>query len=280
MTDRTRKPKVRHSGNILELLQFATRNPSGIFSALMELLRMANSERHSGKISLLKNYLIGDVNEYVHSLTGLYPNEDEVEEIKKIYHEAKATVAQEYRNAGISRDSSIISISDAVAIYSIVRACRPKRIVETGVSDGMSSLVILLGLKRNGTGSLISIDYPKVGMPSLIQKLPGWIVPADLKLGWTLMYGKSRNVLPKVVDQIQNINLFLHDSEHSYSNMLFEFKTVLPHMTSKGLIISDDGVSNDSILDFCQYSEIPLENIAISQDGFAGIKVNRTKPYL
>ncbi|EQD32155.1 hypothetical protein B1B_17810, partial [mine drainage metagenome] len=45
-------------------------------------------------------------------------------------------------------------------LYALVRFLRPRHIIETGVSSGVSSAHFLLGIRRNRTGRLHSIDRP------------------------------------------------------------------------------------------------------------------------
>ena len=47
-----------------------------------------------------------------------------------------------------------------VALYLLVRKYKPKVILETGVANGISTYFILKALHLNGSGKLISIDYP------------------------------------------------------------------------------------------------------------------------
>src|SRR5207249_3098502 len=46
-------------------------------------------------------------------------------------------------------------------LYLITRMQRPRHAVESGVSSGLSSAHILMGLERNGGGHLHSIDLPQ-----------------------------------------------------------------------------------------------------------------------
>ncbi|MCI4368386.1 MAG: class I SAM-dependent methyltransferase, partial [Thermoplasmata archaeon] len=45
-------------------------------------------------------------------------------------------------------------------LYAIVRLIRPAHVIETGVSSGVSSMHLLLGLNANRRGQLHSIDLP------------------------------------------------------------------------------------------------------------------------
>ena len=74
--------------------------------------------------------------------------------------------------------------AQAEAIWCLVAHMRPTTVVETGVAHGLTSRVILEGLKRNGSGQLWSIDLPAVD-PALTSRdrhsRPGGSpVPLDL----------------------------------------------------------------------------------------------------
>lgn len=82
---------------------------------------------------------------------------------------------------GKDKSLSILSLEEAISVYSLVLHIKPEIVVETGVSDGMSSFFILSALKENQKGNLYSIDLPDVGMPRLYGKEPGWIVDDMLR---------------------------------------------------------------------------------------------------
>ena len=44
--------------------------------------------------------------------------------------------------------------------------------------------------------------------------------------------------------------MFLHDSLHTYKNMLFEYNTSWPFIKKNGFLISDDVSENNAFLDF------------------------------
>jgi predicted O-methyltransferase YrrM len=138
---------------------------------------------------------------------------------------------------------------------------KPSTVVETGVGAGISSSFILQALHDNDFGKLYSIDLPRavyqssgqiVNDTSLIPKGmdSGWTIPNNLKNKWTLLKGRSKDRLPELVNKLQSIDLFFHDSEHTYENMLFEYETVWPHIRSKGILASHDVCWNDAFLDF------------------------------
>lgn len=131
-------------------------------------------------------------------------------------------------------------------LYVICRVLRPRIVLETGVASGVSSTYILHALDRNKLGTLYSVDFPTStdGLSS------GWLVPDCLRNRWRLILGKSSEKLPVLLDELPKVDVFLHDSDHSYENMMFEFRTVWPYIREGGLLLSDDTHMNRSFFDF------------------------------
>lgn len=136
-------------------------------------------------------------------------------------------------------------------MYVICRTTKPEIVVETGVANGVSSYCILQALEKNGRGRLYSIDLP---VDNLLppNKETGWLVPSYLQRRWMLKIGPTSQLLPPLLDELGQVNLFLHDSEHTYMNMMFEFDAVWPHVWEGGLILSDNVYDNSAFRDFCK----------------------------
>lgn len=128
--------------------------------------------------------------------------------------------------------------AQAEAIWCLVAHLRPATAVETGVAHGLTSRVILEGLRRNGTGQLWSIDLPAVD-PALHYEI-GAAVPEDLRSRWTYVAGTSRRRLPELVRGLRRVDLFVHDSLHTARNVSFELDTVWPTLPSGGVAVVDD----------------------------------------
>ncbi len=122
-------------------------------------------------------------------------------------------------------------------LYAITRSVLPKIVVETEVLYGHSSAAILAALQDNGAGRLISIDLPaeehrtvmagrryvQVGIASDDVSI-GSAVPTSLRPRWTLQFGNALDVLPKILDEVKPITMFIHDSLHTYDHMTAEFR--------------------------------------------------------
>ena len=142
----------------------------------------------------------------------------------------------------------------ARALYALVRKRQPRVLVETGVCNGFSTVVLLEAIAANRCGHLYSIDLPefagrgpsadlwngKGGAVVPEGEMPGWLVPAALRLNWTLRLGRSVDVLPSLLRELGSLDFFLHDSEHSLENQLFEFRAAFAHLGPEGLLACSD----------------------------------------
>mgnify|MGYP006430643101 CR=1 FL=1 len=153
-----------------------------------------------------------------------------------------------------------------ILIYCIIRATSPKTVIETGVLHGMTSAFMLEALSRNESGNLYSIDLPsypnqgpanKDGFDAVLPpgKEPGWMVPERLKSRWELIIGKSLEKLPDLISKVKTVDLFLHDSEHTYDTMWKEMGYAWEALSDKGVLICDNVDNNTSFFDFCNKTQ-------------------------
>ncbi|HTC61938.1 MAG TPA: class I SAM-dependent methyltransferase [Candidatus Saccharimonadales bacterium] len=130
--------------------------------------------------------------------------------------------------------------------YLVVRMIQPARVVETGVCYGVTSSYLLAAMNKNNYGHLHSIDLPPLGSKG--DDYVGWLVPNELKDRWTLRRGTSERLLASVVEELETLDLFIHDSLHTFKNMKQEFDTSWSALNSRGILISDDIEGNDAFL--------------------------------
>jgi predicted O-methyltransferase YrrM len=133
--------------------------------------------------------------------------------------------------------------------YAAVRAFAPEVVVETGVASGVSSSYLLLAMQKNGRGRLhsIGLDDPHFLPPG---KAPGWIVPDWLKSNWQLHLGDAREILPGLLKELGSVDVFIHDSLHTYEHMLWEFRAAFPYIRAGGLLFCDDALWNSAFREF------------------------------
>lgn len=136
-------------------------------------------------------------------------------------------------------------------LYTLVRATRPAHIIETGVSSGVSSVHFLAALRRNGQGTLHSIDLPTVQAGPVLSpresivsvppgRTSGWAIPESYLTGWDLRIGPSQDELPPLVQSIPAVDIFLHDSHHTPTHLTFELETIRPKLHSGSIVLADN----------------------------------------
>lgn len=172
-----------------------------------------------------------------------------------------------------------ISEEEGKVLYSIIRKEKPQKIVETGVCNGVSTWIILEAIKENSKGRLYSIDYPFYADESLELfrdetfdgyggaaipegKEPGWIIPDELRDDWKLIKGKSQRELPSLLSELEEIDFFIHDSEHSLPCMIFEYEIALEYLKEDGMILSDDITWNEAFKLFSRYRDVKSEQLS------------------
>jgi predicted O-methyltransferase YrrM len=122
--------------------------------------------------------------------------------------------------------------------YLACRILKPAVVVETGVAYGVSSAFVLKALEKNGHGILHSVDLPPLRREA--DRFWGIAVPEALRGRWKLHRGSSRRILPGLLEGLGEVDLFVHDSLHTYRNMRREFEVVWPRLRAGGVLIADD----------------------------------------
>ncbi len=136
----------------------------------------------------------------------------------------------------------------------------PELVVETGVANGISTSYLLFALHQNKRGVLHSIE---IGDSTYLPpgRKTGWAVPEWLRERWQLHLGDARIMVPELLAQLGTVDVFIHDSLHTYEHLKFEFEQAYPHIRPGGLLISDDALWNSSFPEFAQQVRAPLARI-------------------
>lgn len=203
-----------------------------------------------------------------------FDDEDEYESYAAEFWDSQIVdICRSAQNA-VSDDVTIYDAhrDECECLYALIRKRKPTTLVETGVYHGVSTASILLALEANATGTLYSIDnaidahndensienesrprtprkrrHFRRDRPSCAEpgthvlpagREPGWIIPDDLRDRWELRTGKRQRELPVLLSDLGDLDLFLHDSEHSVSGMLFEFEAAWEWLRPGGLLVS------------------------------------------
>lgn len=143
--------------------------------------------------------------------------------------------------------------------YALARSIRPALIVETGVHDGLGSLLLLRALQLNReeghSGRLISFD---------VNPRAGWLVGHDPM--WDLRIQSSRFGLPRVFEEFGQAGMFIYDGWHSYEDERTDLEIAADHLDAPGLLLSDDAQVTHALADVCRdrgleyfdFQEIPV----------------------
>ena len=132
---------------------------------------------------------------------------------------------------------------------------------------------MMLALAKNGgEGTLNIIDQPPIFDPqdpewTVEGKLYGAVVPEGKTSGWMvpdqyrdrlqIWNGKATSLLPKVVDNLEAIDLFCYASDHKYQHMMSAFDEVKRKLRQGGLLVAVDVGWNASLWDFAERSGVP-----------------------
>jgi len=139
--------------------------------------------------------------------------------------------------------------------YAIVRATKPSIVVETGTEKGLGSLVLAEALLKNMSGRLITIDMdPSSGL---------------------LIGPEYEGVIERITDdslltisKIKQIDLFIHDSDHSAKHESRELDLLPSRLTPDAIVISDNSHSTTELAiwslrnnrNFMFFAEYPLNH--------------------
>ncbi|MGI0022296.1 MAG: class I SAM-dependent methyltransferase [Nitrososphaeraceae archaeon] len=200
----------------------------------------------------LQSFLDTDLTEYYNELVR-----------NQVYKQVEMRLAENWRNLGV------FGLTESRLLYTICRVIKPEIIIETGVASGLSSTIFLLALEKNDKGHLYSIDLPPseelnitIGQHTTIpkNKIAGWLVPDSLKKRWTLELGDSKKILPEILNKLKKCDLFLHDSDHTYEHMRWEYETVWPFL--KIMLLSDDIYRHTAFDDFAAKYKMKTHKIS------------------
>ncbi len=155
---------------------------------------------------------------------------DEIESDDNLRQHLQQAVAGSARRGLADKE---IRYARRIGWYAIVRASRPKHVVETGVDKGLGSVVLAAALLRNAAeghpGRVTSLDInPEAGY---LAKVAPWSEVVDLVIGDSLA---SIAALDRPVD------LFLHDSDHSTAHERREFSAVEPKLAPGAILLTDN----------------------------------------
>lgn len=129
--------------------------------------------------------------------------------------------------------------------YVIARAVKPRLTVETGIFDGLGSLMLLRALERNAVegvdGRLLSID---------LDPHAGWIVPDRLRGRWEPVFADILTDLEPALGG-REVGLLIHDSVHEERFQRFEFELAFAHAATPLYLVDCSGLTLPVLRELC-----------------------------
>lgn len=159
--------------------------------------------------------------------------------------------------------------ADLRLLYAATRLSGARRMVETGVAYGWSSLALLAASENQPNSRLVSVDmpYPKMNNEAFV----GIVVPDRFRARWTLVRKPDRNGLREALRELGGrIDLCHYDSDKSYQGRRFAFPLLWAALEPGGVFISDDIGDNLGFADFAAETGAPCATTE-SQGKFVGI---------
>lgn len=154
-------------------------------------------------------------------------------------HEGASRFKAELLDYDIRRLNSVGPISYQGYLYTLVRAEEPSIVIETGVRSGVSTTLILAALERNGAGALHSCDPCYQSTDHAIKAIEAATGMGD-RVPWERWDFDPRKSEVALEVFPYEIDMFIHDSDHSWVNMAFELEAAWEVLLPEGLLICDD----------------------------------------
>jgi hypothetical protein len=176
-----------------------------------------------------------------------------------------------------------VSFEDGLLLYALVRILKPDYVVETGVAAGISTAFLCAAMAENGCGHLYSIELPPASVKGLQQNdgalfdWPasgvGWAIPEEVGRAMgsrhSLILDDVRVALPRLLEELPALDLFIHDDLHTPEHMLWEYRLAWQKLRHGGVLASDD--VNEGWLDFCAENGQPPAAL-FNLDRFAALR--------
>ena len=128
-----------------------------------------------------------------------------------------------------------VRLGRRVGWYALVRALHPEHVVETGTDKGLGSVVLAAALLRNGTGRLTTID---------VNPESGYLVTGRYGSVVDRLVGDS---LAEIGRLDGAVDVFLHDSLHTFEYETAEFVAVEPRLREGAVVLSDNAHESDAL---------------------------------
>lgn len=146
-------------------------------------------------------------------------------------------------------------------LYLIVRAARPRHLVETGVRPGYSTAWMLAALAANGDGELTSLGPGSAaGRSAGVRDVGvGQFVPPGLRGRWTLALGNTEERLREILSGSRGVDLFLYDNGPDVVRARLELRAAWEALSERGILLAHHIEANTAWEEFCRGQGLPTQ---------------------
>jgi Methyltransferase domain len=201
---------------------------------------------------------------HLHDALGVsWPCECEAE-ARALHHE----IREEFAARGLPQEPGRWcdgGLGFACAVWALCNHVQARVVVETGVARGITSRLVLEGLDQRGSGHLSSIDLPNID--SRFHSQTGIAVPETLRSRWTYLEGPSRRLLPRLLAELEVVDVFIHDSLHTGPNIQFEIEHAWAVLRPGGAVLVDDVYDSLAFHDFVDAARPRWSCVGANADG-------------
>ena len=173
--------------------------------------------------------------------------------------ELREHLSQSWARDPKMRDARI-AFGRRIGWYSLVRALKPKLVIETGVHHGIGACVLASALTRNrlegSPGRYLGTD---------IDPQAGVLFTGKFAAEGSIEYGDSIATLAAIDSPI---DFFINDSDHSADYEAREYDTIFPKLAPHSIILGDNSHTNTKLIDFSRehgrpylfFKEVPKDH--------------------
>ena len=126
--------------------------------------------------------------------------------------------------------------------YAVVRALKPKVLIETGVDRGHGALILCAALLRNSAEG-----FPGRYYGTDIRPEAGYLLGGKYATVGKLLIGDSIQSLSQLTE---TVDLFINDSDHSAEYEAREYEIIAPKLASHAIVLGDNAHATDKLARF------------------------------
>jgi hypothetical protein len=153
-----------------------------------------------------------------------------------------AIVAQVTRLGRLGGYDPVARFGRRIGWYALVRAVKPKVVIETGVEKGMGAMVLCAALLRNASEGAAGRYYG-----TDIDRGAGLLLCEPYRSTGEILYGDSIETLSAFGE---TVDLFINDSDHSADYEGREYRVIAPKLADRAIVVGDNAHVSDELLKF------------------------------